>query len=382
MLNSNSDHKTQDAPSPLSQGRIPSLDGLRAVSILLVVVSHLSMASDNPLPGRVWWYHNGAIGVDVFFAISGFLITTLLLRERDRSGKISIRGFYGRRGLRILPPFYAYLMVLAALNCFGYFRPTHLVYRDWVASLTYTANFVTSALSQPLRHIWSLSVEEHFYLIWPLLIALLGVRRASKAALICLLAEPIIRWCTFHFGGHRFDIDYVTFTRLDAIAAGCLMAIAARYPTPQSPLARLDARPVASFFTALAVLFLSLFVLSHSGKYGILFGPLVNALAICVMIWTACRFPETSFGRVLNFAPLAWLGRISYSLYLWHPLFINPINGQHWACRFPQNLVLALMAAVASYYLIEQPFLSLKKQPKQNQPILMANDTSPLALAC
>ena len=348
-----------DQPRPtILSGRIPSLDGLRAVSILLVVVCHLAATVDSPLPGRPSWYFNGAVGVDVFFAISGFLITTLLLRESERSGTISISRFYLRRALRILPAFWFYLTVLALLNRFGW---VHLVGRDWIAALTYTVNFFLPT-AYAVRHIWSLSVEEHFYIVWPLLFAFLGRNRATKLAIVYLLSEPVIRWLTWRYFRGDLDIDFVTFARLDAIAAGCVMAVVARIPTSRSPLKRLDENPAVWFFAALFILLLSVCVLSLSGKYGILLRPTVNALAICVMIWTAARFPDTSFGRLLNWAPLAWLGRLSYSLYIWHQVFLDPSNGQQWMCKFPQNLGLGFAAAVASYYIIERPFLNLKNR--------------------
>ena len=140
------------------------------------------------------------------------------------------------------------------------------------------------------------------------------------------------------------------------------MAVVARIPSVRSPLKRLDEKPAMWFFGALFMLLMSVFVLSNSGKYTILLEPFVNALAICGMIWTAARFPATSFGRVLNWAPLAWLGRLSYSLYIWHQVFLDPSNGQTWMCQFPQNLELAFGAAVASYYLIERPFLNIKNR--------------------
>jgi peptidoglycan/LPS O-acetylase OafA/YrhL len=349
---------TLAAPRPAeSDGRLPSLDGLRAISILLVMLSHLPRTGNAPFSdGGVWIARRGAVGVDVFFAISGFLITTLLLRENARTGTMSLRGFYLRRAIRIFPAFFAYLGVMAIAQQLG---AAHLSARDWLTASTYTVNFFPP-IGHLVQHVWSLSVEEHFYLVWPPLLLLLGSRRGGILALACLFAEPIIRWCTHHYAGKTFDIDYVTFTRLDAIAAGCVLAVMAQLPAHRSPLRRLDVRPAAWFFGAVIVLAASTFVLAISGKYTIIARHWVDALAICVMIRTSTRFPTSSFGRVLNWAPLAWLGRLSYSLYLWQEVFLNQTNPGAWICRFPQNIFLSILAAMFSYYLIERPCLRLK----------------------
>ncbi len=351
--------RTESHDLGASSRHIPSLDGLRGVAILLVLVSHAAGTANFPLPEAGMWYAmQGGVGVDVFFVISGFLITTLLLRERDKTGTVSLRGFYARRALRILPAFVFYLGALAVLDRLGWVQ---LIPRDWIAASTYTVNFF-SGIAPPVSHIWSLSVEEHFYLLWPPLLVMLGVRRAAIAALMCLLAEPIIRWITYRYSGGVFDIDYVTFTRVDGIATGCVMAFLARAPGPRPFLRHLDARPAAWFLAGLCTLALSLFVLGHSGKYTIVAKPFVNALAIGVMIWTATRFPATSVGRMLNFEPLAWIGRISYSLYIWQQLFLVGFKGPSWMGEFPQNVGLSLAAAVASYYLNERPYLSFKRR--------------------
>jgi peptidoglycan/LPS O-acetylase OafA/YrhL len=341
--------------------RIPSLDGLRAVAILLVVVYHFANTQKAPLwHGRTWTMIGGA-GVDVFFAISGFLITTLLLRERGRTGSVSLRGFYARRCVRILPALFAYLAVMALFDRLGWIQ---VPLRDWVAALTYTVNFVPG-VSLPLAHIWSLSVEEHFYLIWPILFIVAGARQSAWIAGACLLLEPVIRHLSFRFAAGYIDIDFATFTRLDAIAGGCLLAQLAESSRARRLLRLVEAKPLLSVAIALAVVVCSIVVLSRSGKYTITLKPTVHALAICVVLWSAVRCPNTVVGRLLNFAPLAWIGRLSYSLYLWQEVFLDRTNGGRWMCQFPQNLILAFGAAIASYYLIEQPILAWRRRPRE-----------------
>lgn len=372
---------TAPPPHAPSLARIPSLDGLRAVSILLVVFCHVAATANSPVPAAAHWYaRQAAVGVDIFFAISGFLITTLLLRERDATGTVSLRGFYARRALRILPAFIAYLGFVAVLDHLGW---VHIATRDWIAAATYTVNF-TPGVPPQLWHIWSLSVEEHFYVLWPPALLLLGLGRAGRLALVILLLGPVLRWLTYTYARGTIDIDFATFTRLDAIAVGCLLAMAARIPAARSPLRALDARPMAWFCVGVGVLVLSVFALGHSGKYTIVAKGLVNALAIGVILWTATRSPATSFGHVLNWAPLAWLGRLSYSLYLWQQVFLDHTNGERWICQFPQNLGLALLAAVLSYSLIELPVLRLRSRWKQRPrpaPTPCLNSAFPAAAA-
>jgi peptidoglycan/LPS O-acetylase OafA/YrhL len=365
-----------ERPGERLTGQIPSLDGLRAVSILLVVLCHVASTGNSPLASHASWYHKAAIGVDVFFVISGFLITTLLLRELATKGRVSLTGFWKRRALRILPAFFVYLGVLALLDSAGY---VNVLPRDWAAATTYTVNFF-APVTHVVGHIWSLSVEEHFYVVWPILFILAGATRAAKLAFLALLVEPVIRGLTFRQG--TFDIDFVTFARYDAIAAGCLLAMFAQTPSKRALLARLEARPMTYFFAALATLAVSVFVLSQSGKYKIFCYPLVNALAICVMVWTAIRCPWTRVGRFLNAAPLAWVGRLSYSLYLWQQLFLDPTNSARWVCRFPQNVILSFSAAVASYYLVERPMMRFRKRHRaEAEPTAIIEAEPPMRLA-
>ncbi len=358
-----------DARSP----RIGALDGLRALSIALVICAHVAYMPNGPLPGEATRLFPGphvlgAVGVDVFFAISGFLITTLLLRERSERGSISLRGFYWRRAVRILPPLLAYLGVLALLDGAGLLA---IVARDWLAALTYTVNFIPG-VTVPLGHLWSLSVEEHFYFLWPLLLVLAGIERSGIVAIGCLLAQPALRWLLYRYGQGVVDIDYATFTRLDTIACGCLLAILAHRSGSlrhgasggrrllDRAAAALDRHAALGFGVGATLLVLSIVVLSHSGKYMIVARPFVDAMAIGLVLWTTSRHPALLAARVLNWAPLAWIGRLSYSLYLWQQLFLDPTHADRWVCQFPQNILLPLAAAALSHYAIERPCLRLR----------------------
>src|SRR4029077_7675427 len=202
--------------------RIPSLDGLRAISIVMVLFAHLAGTRGFPVPAVAGNLLGLAeLGVHVFFVISGYLITRLLIDELDQHGRISLRHFYFRRTMRIFPPYYAYLGVVFLLSVAGALQ---LAPHDLVHGLTYTSNYYPGR-SWFLGHTWSLSVEEQFYLLWPAIMVLAGRRRTVVFAALTVLLVPIIRlgsWELMRWSGdgigHRFE------TVADAIAIGCLLA--------------------------------------------------------------------------------------------------------------------------------------------------------------
>src|SRR5215831_9629535 len=176
--------------SDMSQDRIPSLDGLRAISIAFVFVGHLAGTRGFPVPAAAGNAVNIAeLGVHVFFVISGYLITRLLLQETASSGRIDLGNFYLRRTLRIFPPYYALLAALLAADLLG---AVALHRHDILRAMTYTTNY-DEGRSWYVGHTWSLSVEEQFYLLWPAVVLLARPRRAVLAAAAVVLAVPIIR---------------------------------------------------------------------------------------------------------------------------------------------------------------------------------------------
>jgi peptidoglycan/LPS O-acetylase OafA/YrhL len=336
-------------PGWLSAGQIPSLDGIRALSVILIVFYHGAMNGDDSVfDGWKWIWRNGEIGVDIFFAISGFLISTLLFREWDRTSGISLLGFYTRRSVRIIPPLMVYLLFIFALDGMGV---VSIPLRDWLASLTYTVNFF-DGVAIPLGHLWSLSVEEHFYLLWPPIVLCLGPQRSGRVALVCLACEPVARWLTVTYTS--LDIDFVTWARLDAIAGGCWLAAAGRGGVGFRLLELLDRKPSVGFMAASSGLLLSLFVPSRFVEYKTLLSPTLNAFLICGLLWLLMRGSDTVYGRVLDSASLRVIGRMSYSLYLWQQVFLDWHN-VWWGCRFPQNVFLFVGCAWCSYVLIEVP---------------------------
>jgi peptidoglycan/LPS O-acetylase OafA/YrhL len=341
--------------------RLPSLDGLRALSIGLVLLGHIQgTAGAGRLPPWAQ-LEFGIIGVRVFFIISGYLITTLLLRELERSGTISIGKFYFRRAFRIFPAFYIYVAVVALLSAAGVvaLRPG-----DVLHAATYTTNYHYDR-AWTLGHMWSLAVEEQFYLGWPVLILLLGKRRGFLAASAVLVAAPVVRVVSlrWHLGPEE-GIGESFQTVADSIATGCVLACV---------IVRLEASTAytsfqrSAWFAAVPVFALAVAVamIHGSATLGMAIGETALNLCIVLIIHRCIRYPDTRVGRFLNLRPLVYVGTLSYSLYLWQQIFLNRKSTQVFA-SFPLNLALAVGCAILSFNLIEKPFLRWRElsEPK------------------
>jgi peptidoglycan/LPS O-acetylase OafA/YrhL len=346
------------------KGRIPSLDGLRAVAILLVCLHHLAEQENSPLR-RLQNLGLGPLGVRIFFVISGMLITRLLLREREKTGAISLHRFYIRRALRIFPAMWFYVAVIALLSAAGIVL---LHGSDFLYALTYSANYSTH-LSWFLGHIWSLSVEEQFYLLWPLILCFVRPQAGTRAALLAIVFAPLFRLSILLLFP-KWPYLYWFPTTCDAIATGCLLSL-----LPSGRWRQMIARSIASrwFIAApFAVLLVNaaryriewVFIANGKGHLFILLdtvGVTFINCAIALIVERVITVPHDFFGQVLNLPMTVWLGKISYSLYLWQELFIIP-RAPNWITRFPANFVAALCAASFSYYLIELPVLQLRKR--------------------
>ncbi len=354
-----------------SRPRIPSLDGLRALSIGCVLFGHL-LGTAGFLPRKL--VHTvgdvGNFGVRCFFIISGFLITTLLLREWEKHGRVSLRQFYIRRALRIFPAFYAFLGGIALLWALGL---TQLPAQDLWRAATYTINYLSAEeRSWHLGHIWSLSVEEQFYLVWPATMVLLGPRRALWGALLVVLTLPWVRFATWAwFPEHLSGIKWEFHTVCDALATGCLLA-GCRGVLDRSSLAvyvRRSVWPAVVFLLALA---LNAYM-SGRPRLNFLVAQSVMNGAIACFIYASISEPQTILGRMLNRPLMVKLGVLSYSLYLWQQLFLNR-QGTWIINSFPLNVVLAIACAWVSHKWIESPFLRLKDRfVERRQPVAEAS---------
>jgi peptidoglycan/LPS O-acetylase OafA/YrhL len=340
-----------------SDNRLPSLDGLRAISIVLVFLGHLSGTKGFPRIYPIGDYAH--LGVVVFFVISGYLITRLLLLEYARYGNVSLIHFYARRALRLLPATFAFILCITLMWAAGI---VHLQSRDVWHALTYTSNYEINR-SWYTGHLWSLSVEEQFYLLWPILFALLMPKRASWVIIGAIIAAPVVRAIVLvAFRGSPYrDLEMFPMVA-DSLAMGCLLAMSREWLEEKKWYLQLF-KPVNS--VGLLVL---IFAINYFMGRGIVItlGTSVINLCLAILIHRSTYCYGDLLGQFLNWKPVAFVGVLSYSLYLWQQLFLNR-NSSCWACAFPLNVVFAVFAALASYYLLEKPLLGLRHKLRIRQ---------------
>lgn len=361
---------SMDNHSSFEQGLIPSLNGWRAVAITLVMLDHEKYAAGFPtghLPNWGWhFFEQGNLGVRMFFVLSGFLITHLLLSEGEKTTFVSLKNFFIRRCLRILPVYLIYLGVLTGLIGLKFYGGESV--SAWAGALTFTRNMLGPVTSYT-GHFWSLAVEEQFYLTWPICLAALTLWRRPQLAVLLLLIPiffcPLVRLAGFipeangEFLGRVFGGNSV-FVYADSLAMGCLGALLRRHISPRLTPA-----------TALAILMVSVAVIV-SGAYGsdvsdhrVIWAciPSIQAIAILVAMWIStyreCRIAYP----VLNWKPVNTVGILSYSLYIWHVMFLSNASGTPLLAvlySWRSWWLVSLAVAALSYYGLERPAVKLK----------------------
>jgi peptidoglycan/LPS O-acetylase OafA/YrhL len=346
-----------------NESRIPSLDGVRAIAIGLVCLGHLTW-NQRLLGPNGQYLKLGDIGVRIFFVLSGYLITAILLRELEHTGTLSLRRFYFRRTLRIFPAFYTFVAVMIVSNSLWW---AHLYHGSPLPSLSYTADYFVPA-KRVFGHTWSLAVEEQFYLLWPAALVLLGRRRGLWFAGLVLLVCPFMRVVSFVLMARHAEIasllqnpQFRFDTQADALATGCLLAGFRVSLRGQAWYRKLQA---SRAFALLPILGLTVTLVGRQ-QLGLLYaaylivGYAVTNVAIALSLDWCLTHPVGIIGRFLNAAPIVTVGVLSYSIYLWQEPFLYVGRSAWWQVP-PLNLGLALLAATASHVLVERPFLRLR----------------------
>jgi peptidoglycan/LPS O-acetylase OafA/YrhL len=339
--------------SPFRLGHRPELDGLRGIAILLVLLHHAGI----PV------IHGGHIGVDIFFVLSGFLITALLCQEYEHYGRINLKNFYIRRLLRLTP---ALAFLLAVLGAYTILTKSGAELVKTGKAIVYTALYLSDfalafgfAKLGALEHTWSLAIEEHFYLLYPLALVLLLGKRMSRRLIFIIFGALIIA-ITIHraflWGPAAQEVNRVFYafdTRADGLLIGCLLGLVVSWGKLPSVKWFLALPPVLTLF--FAVVFVSWDSALYA--YGL---PIINLSTALVL-----AFALTARPAFLTNKALVWVGTISYGLYLWHNLIFilarERITESPWGVLILGSIVSVVCAAL-SYYLLEKPCLKLKER--------------------
>jgi peptidoglycan/LPS O-acetylase OafA/YrhL len=340
-------------------GYRPGLDGLRGAMTLGVLAIHI----------RESWWPGAFVYMDTFFLMSGYLITSLLINGWLREGRIDVARFYARRAVRLFPALYVMLAVFSAAA----FLLLHDFGRQMLgvlAAATYVSNWTLAfgaELPKFLAHTWSLSIEEQFYLLWPLLLTVL-LRRVGldlrAAAIVAGAALAFAAWRTWLTldGASIMRLYTGTDTRADALLLGCALGIALALPAVRDSQA-LQQWAARLAMPALCVLIVAGATLQWETRAMYAGGSFAMSLVSCALV-TALVLPrQTVVHRLFSLDPLVWLGRISYGLYLWHfPVF----TVMRWGLGLSEpwlvwvGLPLTLLLAMASFLWVERPLLSIR----------------------
>jgi len=355
----NSDLLATETTTPFRLGYRPALDGLRGIAIIAVLAVHTHhIFGWSILKG-------GNAGVDIFFVLSGFLITALLLDEWQGNGVISLKGFYWRRVLRLVP---ALLVLLASLYLFAdVFLPASEAgdtRRSIPVAFFYASDFALAFFQLrlgALQHTWSLAIEEHFYLVWPLfLIATLRLGASRKRLVVITLslaiASAVHRAVLYQLGALPVRTYYGIDTRADALLIGCATAMCVSWGFLRGP----NLKPLV--VPAIVLIIAVMIATNYASPFMHLGGFTLLATAAAVVVAWVVIGPSSYLRGFLEYAPLVWVGQISYGLYLWHyPIFkASSLLRLSWPLHLLVALTATLTVTCLSYYLVERPALRLK----------------------
>lgn len=345
---------------------LPTLDGWRAIAIMLVVIAHGSDSISNALSTigiHLDFSHIkevGLFGVQIFFGLSGLLITSRLLVSESKYGRISLRSFYIRRAFRILPAAFGFLIVVGILGLLGIIPMT---LGRWLSTLFFFANYSTATSTWYLGHFWSLAVEEHFYMIWPAIFLALGVisRRIKFAITTALL---LAFWRALDY---KFQITGTTPAMFwgrtdiegDNILWGVVVALLYADPIWQTRINKFLRLP--AIFPSLIIFITAIVTLPSPGWKLAFILITIKAIVIPLLILGTLINVSKLLSKVLESSIFKFIGRASYSIYLWQQLFLvwnkDTIQGLSVLQSLPINIIAVFACAVFSMQYIEKPLI-------------------------
>jgi len=347
---------------------MPTLDGWRAVAITLVIIAHGSDSIGNILNtigihfdfGRI--QDAGLLGVQIFFGLSGLLITSRLIASENKYGRISLSSFYIRRSFRILPAALVFLMVVGLLALSGIIPIT---FGRWLSTLFFFANYSTATGTWYLGHFWSLAVEEHFYLVWPAAFLILGVtsKRVNFAIAVALI---LACWRALDI---HFNITGATPGRFwgrtdiqgDNILWGVVVALLYADPIWKNRLNKFLTHPAV--LPSFIVFMFAIAYLPSPARKLFLVLLTIKAIIIPLMILGTLINSTGRLSYILELPIFKLIGRLSYSIYLWQQLFLvtNPVSIASFGIlqSFPLNIIAAFICALLSFRYIEEPLIAM-----------------------
>jgi peptidoglycan/LPS O-acetylase OafA/YrhL len=365
----------QELGTVLKSKVISGLDAFRAMAITLVLIDHFDLLD------RIWPVHlyTGSLGVMLFFVLSGFLITSMLLREHRKTGSISLRNFYRRRAYRIFPTFYTCWILTTVVESLAH----RYRWKTSVVSFFYMMDYgraLYPVSARPYLHLWiswSLAIEEKFYLLWPLLLLLLLRKRTTLIRTMCLIILGLwiyraILFLGFHVG---WEYLYSAFEmRVDSLLVGCLCAILVEQEKTRGLFSRLLRWQWLAAIPAAALALIIIFPARNQAVMLLLWSiqPLIIAVWLVQFTYWGAKSWTICSNVVVRF-----IAHISYALYLYHPLASQIVYQLHIPHLGWSAFALMMVMSTASYYFIEKPFMRMRDKKKNAQP----SPPAPAALA-
>ncbi|MBI4931345.1 MAG: acyltransferase [Bacteroidetes bacterium] len=346
---------------------IRGFDGLRCISILFVLNEHLKGGNflktlfGNDFGGRLFSITSGGMGVGIFFVLSGYLITTLLLKEKIEFGKINYKKFIIRRFFRLFPAFSFYMLITFVVFIIEGRISKHFI-TGWLIAFFYLYNFVPYGKLRfvEIGHTWSLAVEEQYYLVWPLLMHFFKKNWIFILILFSIVFTQIFKWWYDTLPISTIYQSYrLTIPGIYPILIGCLVAVMSLFSKIYKSNILLPVS-VAMYFSPLFPLYQYFHFIPYF-SYVIYYLPMMG---VGIFIYWLVNNNSHVLINIFEFSILKFIGKLSYSIYLWQEIFLmGAVHGKEsWMQKFPQNILCTFIMASFSYFVIEKRFLKMKNK--------------------